>query len=84
MTTEKASNSADPLHSQVLPVLKNISLGDQVTVDDLAPILTNANIFGLDLVETGLAETVVEWFNKLNAGKGAVRKTLHEAVKGDE
>lgn len=76
--------SADPLHSQVLPVLKNISLGDQVTVDDLAPILTNANIFGLDLVETGLAETVVEWFNKLNAGKGAVRKTLHEAVKGDE
>lgn len=72
--------SADPLLEEVRPVVADIRLGDTVTEEQLRPILSNQKIFGVDLYETGLADKVVDAFNQLIAGKGAVRKTLHEAV----
>ena len=37
-------------------------------------------IFGVDLVEAGLAGKVCDYFTALTAGTGAVRATLHKAV----
>ena len=42
----------------------------------LHEILSNANIFGLNLYEAGLGEKVEKFYNELNAGPGAVRAVL--------
>lgn len=73
--------SADPLLEEVQPVVADIQLGDTVTEEQLRPILSNQKIFGVDLYEIGMADRVVDLFNRLIAGPGAVRKTLHEEVE---
>ena len=40
------------------------------------PLLKNAQIFGVDLEEVGLAGKVISFFAELIAGVGAVRETL--------
>lgn len=60
--------SADPM----LETLQN----ELKTPEGLKEILSNANIFGLNLYEAGLAEKVEGLYRELNAGKGAVRATL--------
>ena len=72
--------SPDPLTDTIRPLVENIRLGDTVSVESLAPILTNAQIFGLDLVEADLADKVTGYFNELIAGPGAVRATLKKYV----
>lgn len=42
----------------------------------LKSILENAQIFGVNLYEAGLAGKVCGYFRELNAGMGAVQKTL--------
>ena len=46
------------------------------TPEGLREILSNKNIFGLDLYGAGLAEKVEGLYRELFAGKGAVRATL--------
>ena len=42
----------------------------------LKGILSNANIFGIDLYEAGIGERIEEMFVEEIAGPGAVRATL--------
>jgi fructuronate reductase len=72
--------SPDPLTDTVRPYVENIKLGDTVDVAALSDILTNTKIFGVDLVEIGMADRVVAYFNELIAGVGAVRATLKKYV----
>ena len=69
--------SSDPLLDTVRPVVGDIRLGDRVDAEKLRPLLTNAAIFGADLTKIGLADAVCADFNRLIAGPGAVRSTLH-------
>ena len=46
-------------------------------VEAIKPLLTRKDIFGLDLVEIGLAELVEKYFYNLIKAPGAVRDTLH-------
>jgi fructuronate reductase len=46
--------------------------------NDIDSLLHRKEIFGVDLFEAGLAETVKDYFAKLNSGKGSVRKVLCE------
>ena len=72
------SLSPDPMLDVLCPYLKNVHLGDQRDFhEDLQPILSNANIFGVDLYEVGLADLVESYFAQLTAGPGAVRSALH-------
>lgn len=77
--------SPDPLISTVKPVVDKISLGSGITADEakeiLMPVITNKAIFGVDLCEIGLADTVIGYYLELIAGKGAVRNTLVKYVK---
>ena len=43
-------------------------------------LLHRADIFGVDLFEAGLADTVKEYFAKLNNGKGSVRALLSATI----
>ena len=57
--------------------LKNVKLGQPETAKGaLNDVLTNKAVFGVDLVEVGLAEKVEGLFAELIAGPGAVRATL--------
>ena len=71
--------SADPLLETLQGALADIKLGD-TDADKihaaLEPILSNADVFGVDLYEVGLGEKVEGYFAELNAGPGAVAATL--------
>ena len=72
--------SPDPLLAEVTKYVAGIAVGsaDENSVRAaVTPLLHRAEIFGVDLFEAGLAETVISDFTKLVSGKGAVRKTLH-------
>lgn len=74
--------SSDPLLPDVCPIVKDIKLGDgREAIEKITPILKMSKIWGVDLYETGLADTVAGYFVELIAGKGAVLKTLEKYVK---
>ena len=72
--------SPDPLLETAQAYVKDYKLGEKPDTEKLEGLLRNASIFGVDLVEAGLADKVCAYFTELTAGKGAVRKTLHKYV----
>lgn len=75
--------SPDPLLEELRGALAGIRVGDSGSCGDkLRPILSNSAIFGLNLVEAGLAPKVEELFRQELAGAGAVRRTLHTQLFG--
>ncbi|MGI6095481.1 MAG: mannitol dehydrogenase family protein [Lachnospiraceae bacterium] len=73
--------SADPLLESVRPVVAGLVLGEEAEVEKiLKPVLEREDIFGVNLYEVGLAETVCQYFREMIAGKGAVRTTLEKYV----
>lgn len=74
---DKMELSSDPLLQEVVPCLADIALGDKGPFhDQLKPILSNANIFGVNLYEARLGDKVEGYFAELVSEKGAVRKML--------
>lgn len=73
--------SADPLLEAVCPAVAGFKLGEVGEVEEaLKPVLENAAIFGVNLYEVGMAETVMGLFKEMIAGVGAVRATLEKYV----
>ena len=52
------------------------SYSEAAIAEKVMPLLKNAQIFGVDLEEVGLAGKVISFFAELIAGVGAVRETL--------
>jgi len=65
--------SPDPLMPEAVKVLDGLQFGEKV---DLRPILSDAEIFGVDLYTVGLGEKVKKLFAELSAAPGAVGKRL--------
>ena len=73
--------SPDPLLDTVCPYVAGFKLGEAADVEAaLKPVLEKKEIFGVNLYEVGLAETVITYFTELIAGPGAVRATLKKYV----
>ena len=71
--------SPDPLMKSLQKRLSGIQFGDTDFKDNaLESILSDRFIFGANLYEIGAADSVVAMFRELNAGPGAVRKTLEK------
>ncbi len=69
--------SADPMAPELTEKLSGIEVGRPETYrGQLKPILSNANIFGVDLYQAGIGDTVEAMFLEEIAGAGAVRATL--------
>ncbi|MGN0165213.1 MAG: mannitol dehydrogenase family protein [Lachnospiraceae bacterium] len=69
--------SPDPLLDTVCPYVSGFVLGKNTPVEPaLKGILSDKNIWGVDLYEVGLAKKVCAYFAELCAGKGAVRAVL--------
>ena len=73
--------SADPMLSELCPLVQNIVRGDPDAAKKIRPILEDARIFGVDLKEAGLMEKVCAYFAELIEGPGAVRVTLKKYGK---
>ena len=73
--------SPDPMLSYLQPYFTDMTLGKVDGCEEkLRQILSDEKIFGLDLYEIGMADTVIGYFKELSKEKGAVRKTLQKYV----
>ncbi len=71
--------SSDPLKDDLQAKLAGIQVGDPASYSgQLKEILSNASIFGADLVAAGLADKIEAIFVEELAGPGAVRATLQK------
>lgn len=72
--------SPDPLLEEAQKYVAEFKLGESYSeaaiAEKVMPLLKNAQIFGVDLEEVGLAGKVISFFVELIAGVGAVRETL--------
>lgn len=75
---ERFERSPDPLLGELCPVMEAIPLGEQEEVSGIRGILSNASIFGVNLYEVGIGDRVEGYFKEMNAGVGAVRRTLEK------
>ena len=72
--------SPDPLLAEAQAYVKDVKLGETPDCSKLEGLLRNKTVFGVDLVEAGLADKVCRYFEELTAAPGAVRATLHKYV----
>lgn len=73
------TRSSDPMLAELDEKLAKIEFGKPETVEgSLKDILSNAAIFGVNLYDAGIADTVETYFKAMLAGKGAVREVLQE------
>ena len=68
--------SPDPSLADVQSALSAVRLGETLDGEILKPILSNANLFGVDLYEAGLGEKVEKLFSAMLTGNGTVRNAL--------
>lgn len=69
--------SSDPMLPELMEQLSGVELGKPETyTGQLKPILSNVNVFGIDLYAAGIGERIEEMFLEEIAGVGAVRRTL--------
>lgn len=74
--------SSDPMLPELTKALEGIEIGKPESYQgQLKGILSNKNIFGIDLYEAGIGELIEGMFLEEIAGPGAVRKTLKKYMK---
>lgn len=74
--------SPDPLLEAAGAYVKDYELSDAPKdLSRLDKLLSNEKIFGVNLVEIGMADTVKNYFAELSKGVGAVEATLEKYVK---
>lgn len=78
---KKFEPSPDPLLDSVCPYVAGLKLeADQDVESAVKEVLSMTNIFGVDLYEVGMAETVCGYLKEMTAGCGAIRETLKKYV----
>ena len=74
---KKFELSADPMAAELTAKLEGIKVGEPASYKgQLKEILSNENIFGIDLYKAGLGDKIESMFLEEIAGPGAVRATL--------
>lgn len=69
--------SSDPMLDELRALLSGIRLGEPSSYSgQLHALLSNANVFGIDLYQAGIGEQIESLFKEEIAGAGAVRATL--------
>jgi len=74
--------SPDPLLEAACAYVADYELNDAPKdLNKLDRLLSNEKVFGVNLVEIGLADTVKNYFRELSCGTGAVQAALEKYVK---
>ena len=75
---ERFELSPDPMLPVLREQLSGLVFGEPESLtDQLRPILSNPELFGMDLYEAGIGVKIEEMIREMLAGPGAVRRTLH-------
>ena len=75
--------SSDPLLEELEEYSSTLTIGqesEETLKQKLEGLLRNQKIFGVDLIEIGLADAVISYLKDMTAGAGAVRSTLRKAL----
>jgi fructuronate reductase len=76
--------SSDPQLEDLWNKLKGIEFKNVNSYNgQLKDILSNENIFAVDLVKVGLSDKIENMFKEMLLSEGAVRKTLHKYVSSN-
>ncbi len=75
--------SADPMLEAVTPFVADLTFGRTCTLQQLSLLLSRADIFGVDLIEAGLADRVISYLNEMLTGPGAVAALLKRYTETD-
>ncbi len=75
--------SPDPRLEWLQEILADISLGDSVPMRRIEPIICDKFIFGVNLAEVGLDDTVLFYFNEMLKRPGAVRTMLKRVCSNE-
>ena len=76
--------SSDPQLEDLQKKLEGIVYNDVNSYNgQIRDILSNENIFALDLVKAGMADKIEGMFKEMLAGEGSVRKTLHKYIESN-
>lgn len=82
---EQLEITSDPLKDELQAQLADIEFGKPDSVaGNLEKTLSNKQVFGVDLVEAGLAPQIEEYVTRLVEGPGQVRKLLQEVLNNDD
>ncbi len=74
--------SPDPLLETVTPYVAGYALSNEPKdLSGLDSLLSNDRIFGVNLIEIGMADLVKDYFTQLSSGVGAVTSTLEKYIK---
>ena len=74
----------DPMLEDLTAIVADVKIGKSATYQgQLKPLLSNSNIFGVNLYEAGLGKFIEELFVEMIWGVGAVRATLVKHVGQD-
>lgn len=69
--------SPDPLNDELQNELQGVEVGKPESLTtQTRKILSNSNIFGIDLYEAGIGDKIEDYFRELISDYGSVRKTL--------
>ena len=80
---KKLELSPDPMAPELVKKLEGIVVGKPETYQgQLKEILSNENIFGIDLYKAGIGEMIENMFLEEIAGPGAVRAVLKKYITG--
>ena len=72
--------SPDPLAESAHADIACLQFGKALKGGELDKILSREDIWGYNVLTSPLKDAVIKAFESMNAGPGAVRKTLHSTV----
>ena len=74
----------DPMNAEMGELLRGVELGKPETLGDkLVPLLSNEELFFVNLYEAGIGGLVEDFVREMLEGKGAVRKTVKRVADVD-
>lgn len=72
----------DPLAEELHGRMATIRFGEPDSLkDQLQPILSNANIFFIDLYKAGLGHKIEEYYREMIAGKGSCKEMVYRHIQ---
>lgn len=73
--------SPDPMLDTLQPLIKELKLGEESDVHRiLKPLLSDEQIFGINVYDAGMGELVESYVKEMTAGPGAVRNLLNKVT----
>ena len=81
---EPFAPSPDPRLNELQAHLANVKIGAPVPENALDAILADRSLFPIDLTQSPLGAKIRRYFEKMCAGRGAIRKTIRWALNGEQ